>query len=65
MLKILALMETRTGYGIPGRILGIHLRVQKPLDEKNIAENILHFNRVDLAVSQRFLYSESRPIRIA
>ena len=65
MLKILGQLETHTGYGIPGKIFGIHLRIQKSLDEKTTAENILHFNCVDLAVSQRFLYSESRPIRIA
>lgn len=62
MLKILASLKSRTGHGFPGRIFGNHLRVQKSLDEKTIAENILHSNCVDFAVSQRFLYSEPCPI---
>jgi hypothetical protein len=65
MLKILASLEPRTGYGISGSTFGTHLRVQKSSDEKTIAENILHSNCVDFAVYQRFLYSEPRPICIA
>jgi hypothetical protein len=64
MLETPSLLENRASCRFFGGVLKIYFRIQNSLNEKIIAASILHCNRIDPAVPQRFLYSESSPFRI-